>query len=506
MDQFITKPAVTLPLVKNLVAAWHENNILYCHWKSNEHLAASMTGDTDLDVLFDENQKEKTIEILHELGFKRFHSISQKEYKDIEDFLGLDLESGKVIHVHAHFRLTMGEMYLKGYQLNFENKILETRYFNETFGIYCSSPAFELVLLYIREALKLRHRDQGLMYVFNKIKYTGNTQTEYEWLRKQAKNEDIERILKGIFQNYEPIYQFITGSFNRRELFKLADLIRNEFRDNRLHSPLEALVLRWYREVTVKVSRKLARLLNQPILAQRINPRGGMVVAVIGADGSGKSTVTANLQATFRQKLDVYRIYYGRGDGRISFPRKVLQAFKKTAKPKAASKESQVKNGRVSGKKSGLVANIYQCLEALLVAHEKSSNLNRMQKARAKGMLVICDRFPQNQLMGYNDGPLLHHLRNSGNPIFKRIAAYEARVYARAENTPPDAIIKLIADAEVVEARKPGETSLEKLETKIAGIKKLQFGKSCKTITIDATQPLQQVLTSVKQNIWENCP
>ena len=34
------------------------------HWKSNEHLGASMTGDTDLDILFDNNNKEKLIEIL----------------------------------------------------------------------------------------------------------------------------------------------------------------------------------------------------------------------------------------------------------------------------------------------------------------------------------------------------------------------------------------------------------------------------------------------------------
>src|SRR6478735_3875402 len=168
MDKIATKPEPTLKLIEDLLAAWHQHDIVYCHWKSNEHLAASMTGDTDLDILFDETQKDKTIEVLHELGFKRFHSISEKEYKDIEDFLGLDLESGKIIHVHAHFRLTMGEMYLKGYQLNFEDKILETRYFNETYGIYCSSPAFELILLYTIEALKLRHRDKGLLYIFNK--------------------------------------------------------------------------------------------------------------------------------------------------------------------------------------------------------------------------------------------------------------------------------------------------------------------------------------------------
>jgi hypothetical protein len=28
-----------------------------------------------------------------------------------------------------------------------------------------------------------------------------------------------------------------------------------------------------------------------------------------------------------------------------------------------------------------------------------------MQQAKEKGMLVICDRYPQNQVIGYNDGP-----------------------------------------------------------------------------------------------------
>src|SRR5690606_26273392 len=162
-------------------------------------------------------------------------------------------------------RLTMGEMYLKGYQLNFENKILQSRIFNPEFNIYTSSPAFELILLYIREALKLRHRDQGLLLVFNKVNYTGNTQSEYEWLRKQVKNAEVEVILRDLFRNYLPVYHAITGPFNRRELFKLATLLREEFKKNRLHAPAKALVLRWYREVTVKVSRKLARLLNQPI-------------------------------------------------------------------------------------------------------------------------------------------------------------------------------------------------------------------------------------------------
>jgi hypothetical protein len=496
-------PIPKLSLIANLLDAFHECGINYCHWKSNEHLNASMTGDTDLDVLFDEKQKDQLLLLLEELGFKKFDSIKEKQYKDIEDFIGLDFQSCKVVHLHAHFRLTMGEAYLKGYQLDLEEKILNSRVFDETFGIYCTNPAFELILLYFREALKIRNRDIAMMYLKNKVQYHGNILNEYNWLKQKCTDQEIEEILKTLFVNYQPIYELVVGKFNRKELLKLSALIKKEFKSHRLFSPSKALMLRWYREVSVKLYRKSSRLLNRPIISQRINPRGGLVIAVIGADGSGKSTVIANLEATFRKKLDVYRIYLGRGDGKISWARRMLLGLKKRVVAPKAEKQKKKPELGTATKKKGLIASIYKCIEALIVANEKRKNLKLMHTAKKKGMLVICDRFPQNQVMGYNDGPLLHFLSASPNPIFRAISRMEARVYARAERNPPDVLFKLIADAKVVEARKPGETSLEMLEAKIAGVKKLKFADTCKVVTVDATQPLAKVLSTVNKKIWD---
>lgn len=499
-----TAPVATLPLISGLLDVLHKQELRYCHWKSNEHLDASMTGDTDLDVLFDVKQKAKLVRHLETLGFKKFDSIREKQYKDIEDYIGLDLASGKVVHLHAHFRMTMGETYLKGYQLDLEEKILKSRVYDETFGIYTSDPAFELILLYLREALKLRHREIAKMHLLKRTTYSENVLKEFRWLKGKTTNTRIEEILRDIFKNYRPIYNLVTGPFNRKELQKLAVLIKEEFKKNRLYSPIAALVTRWYREATVILSRRLSRLLNRPILSQRINPRGGITIAVVGADGSGKSTVTADLQNTFRTKLDVYRVYLGRGDGKISWGRKLLLGARKLAGPEQKKAMPETGKNGTPKKEKSLTANIYKCIEALLVAREKNQNLKRMQKAKDKGMLVICDRFPQNQIMGYNDGPLLNHLKDSKNPVFRAIANMEEKVYARAENTPPDVLIKLIAEAEIVEARKPGETSIPMLEAKIAGIKALKFKPGCHVVTIDASQPLETVLTTVKKEIWNN--
>ncbi|MEI6946253.1 hypothetical protein V9K67_03565 [Paraflavisolibacter sp. H34] len=495
--------ASRLVLIDNLLEAFHKHGINYCHWKSSEHLAASMTADTDLDVLFDQGQKEQLEQLLDHLGFKRFVSIPQKQYRDIEDFIGIDLGSGKVVHLHAHFRMTLGEAYLKSYQLDIEEQILATKVYDETFGIYRSSPAFELVLLFFREALKLRTRDMISLYLRGRVNCSRNSVNEYRWLRERCTNEEVAAVLQLLFPDYRPVYELVTGPFNRKQLMKLAVIIKAKYKDSRQYSALGARLVRWYREVSVKAYRKLSKLLHRPIIAQRVNPRGGLVIALVGADGSGKSTVSANLKATFRKKLDVYNIYFGRGDGRMSPARKALLFFKKLlVKPKKGGQDLQsLQKG--SGGKKGFVATMFKCIEAVMVANEKRKNLKLMQAARSKGMLVICDRFPQNQIKGYNDGPLLHYLAASRNPLFRALAKWEEGVYHRAVNTPPDLLFKLIAEADVVEARKPGETSREMLVAKINGVKQMKLGAGCHVVTVDSSQPLEEVLALVKKEIWK---
>ncbi len=501
------EPKNSLALITNLLNAIHLAQINYCHWKSNEHLDASMTGDTDLDMLFDEKQKKSVVQLLQTLGFKQFNSIRQKQYKDIEDFIGLDYPSGKIIHLHTHFRLTMGEPYLKGYQLNLEDQILSGRVFDATFGIYRISPAFEWIMLCFREALKIRNRDVVAMHLKNKVYYNGKIMREYHWLKQRSTVPEVEAILKSLFVNHQPYLQLVTGAFNRKQLHRLSVLLKKEFKSQRLYTPLQALVLRWYRELSITFLRKTARHISSPIVSQRINPRGGLVIAIIGADGSGKSTVIAHLHSTFRKKLDVYRIYMGKGKANAaSWPRKLLLLFKK--KPAAKSvKKPFVTTGTGERENNQVVkTNLFRCIEALMVAYEKSRKLKQISAAKKKGMLVICDRYPQNQLVGYNDGPVLHHLLQSPNPVYRAIAQMEERVCTYAAQNPPDVVFKLVADAKTIADRKPSGATFEMLEQKIEGIKNLMFAEKCHVVTIDATQPLEKVLCNIKKEIWEAYP
>jgi hypothetical protein len=68
------------------------------HWKSNEHLAAALAGETDLDILFDRSQYRLVRRVLDECGYKPFLTTDQTGYPGIEDHFALDPETGRLVH------------------------------------------------------------------------------------------------------------------------------------------------------------------------------------------------------------------------------------------------------------------------------------------------------------------------------------------------------------------------------------------------------------------------
>src|SRR5574341_378378 len=65
-------PTAPLRVLKDLFARLHDADIRYCHWKSNEHLDASLVGTTDVDVLVDRRAIVPFTRILGQSHFKRF--------------------------------------------------------------------------------------------------------------------------------------------------------------------------------------------------------------------------------------------------------------------------------------------------------------------------------------------------------------------------------------------------------------------------------------------------
>jgi thymidylate kinase len=230
---------------------------------------------------------------------------------------------------------------------------------------------------------------------------------------------------------------------------------------------------------------------------RRVSPRGGICIAFLGSDGAGKSTVSSDTVAWLSQKLDVVPIYFGSGDG----PSSVLRyPFLLARRAFDRGKSSADPVRRRSGVRGGL-RSIAAVPWALSLSLEKRSKLRRMVRARNRGMIVVCDRFPQNQIANINDGPLLGRLSQSKWGIARALSRWEAVPYAEVQHETPDIVIKLVASPGVALSRRP-EMTAEEIETRIGIVRSLRYPETVRVVEVDSDLPLEDVIGSVRSAIW----
>lgn len=482
--------------IEKLLKALDENHISYCHWKSNEHLGEALDGDTDLDVLFDPAQRSELEHVFSECGLKRFRATPQMQYNAIEDYIGFDQETAKIWHVHTHYRMTLGEKHLKGYTITPWGPILLKDRIRVEEGIYTSDPSDELVLLMCRIALKLRKRDVG-------HKLGKDDLVELKWLKERTTKESLsaaaDRMLeeksKAIVLSLYDVDLTKKGQFK-----KLQRVLRKEFKPFTAYSRYGSWKTRTDREIFWLYGGVKRRLgLSSYVANRRISPSGGLVVAILGCDGAGKSTTLSYIKKEFNKKLDVATIYLGSGDGSSSLIRKPMKVVARKVGGKGVG--HAVEKEYAEKKKISLKSRLYSVAKiiwAVTLAKEKRKKLRQMVKARNNGLLVLTDRYPQINMPGASDGPLLSRYQN-GKGLFKRISDWEYNIYRSFSVNAPDLTIKLMVPTDVAIARKP-EMTVEEIENKKNIVMSLDISEH--TAVIDTSRPFEITRGEVMREIW----
>lgn len=487
-----------LKSIERMLVAFEENNIKYCHWKSNEHLADALTGDTDLDMLFSPSQRSLLDKVLTECGLKRFRAMPLMQYNAIEDYIGFDKETAKIWHLHLHYRMTLGEPHLKGYTITpYTDYILDSRVMTKE-GIYTSAPAVEYILLLIRMALKLRTRDW-----FRKV--AKDDLIEQKWLIEHSEREGFERHAREMLHDERAIFAIrslygdvVTSKNQLRPLRKQLLRVMKPFTCNSL---LKSRWLRTKREIFWLIGGIGRRLnLNPTKPFRRVSPCGGCVVAFLGCDGAGKSTTLDYLYHEYKKKLDVKTIYLGSGDGSSSLLRKPMKMVARRVGGKGLG--HQVEKEYQEKKKVSLKSRLYsiaKILWAVTLAKEKKGKLREMTKARNQGMLVLTDRYPQIVMPGYSDGPLLTKYLKKGKGLFYRIAKWEYSIYESSTINAPDLTVKLMVPTEIAIQRKP-EMTVEEIDNKKAAVMAINVSRS---VVVDTSHSKEETLGDIMEYIWE---
>ena len=221
-----------------------------------------------------------------------------------------------------------------------------------------------------------------------------------------------------------------------------------------------------------------------PLPAQRLDH----VIAVIGCDGSGKSTLSADLFTHLHGKAPVKLLYLGQSSGNIvqwvaDLPLigSTLERFlKKGAKRSNANKKSSCKNLTV--------------LIIYLLSWWRAHKFRHMLEINRRGTIVITDRYPQAEIPGfYFDGTGLG-AKKIDSWLGRMLTAREQKRYEWMASHVPALIIRINIDADTAFARKP-DHKLSMLQDKVTEIPKLHFNDA-QILDLNGTDPYEQVLDS----------
>ena len=292
------------------------------------------------------------------------------------------------------------------------------------------------------------------------------------------------------------VVDFIFGRMSSEGVRHLRRAIRAHFAAFRTCNALEARLRASWRAAGWTLGAANQRALRLPRPWNRRCPGGGKIVALLGVDGSGKSTAVAELRSWLGAEIDVMPIYFGTGDGRPSLLLLPLKLMVPIARIFLPRKPRGASHGDVSSEAPGPAYSALLMLWAVILAVEKRSKLASAQRGAQRGLMVIADRYPQDQIPDYNDGPLLQRLPWA--PRWMR--RFETRSYERARFVQPDLVLKLIVSPATAARREPDMTQAA-IRSRAESVKQLEF--SCaRVVCIDADQPLASVTGAIKREVW----
>ncbi|MDN4988574.1 hypothetical protein KUL72_27650 [Bradyrhizobium arachidis] len=488
-------PAIPLALL-GVLNEFHRQQVSYCYWKSSRRLHQVLAGEGDLDLLVARAEVHRAQQILLALDFKSFPVVGDRDHPATLNFLGFDEPSGRLLHLHLHSSLIVGERALKNYCIRWETAFLDRALLHSSLPIRILDPSSEAVLLVIRACLELTRLDLITLclwrattrkFALDRLDLVGRVERSALCAHAaELLNDDLAELVVDAFYDPKPL----------EKRTQLRRRIRNYCAPYRGYNALEARLrsfgrsLRWAGAVLNK------RVFHAPRPWNRRTPGGGWVVAIVGVDGSGKSTSVSTIRAWLSAKIDILPLYFGTGDGRPSWFLWPLKLMMPMAMRFVRNKPNCSSHGRKSGRPPGLLYSLLLSVWAVAVAADKRNKLAAAWRGANRGLVILTDRYPQNQIPGFNDGPLLTRLKAA--PLWLR--RFEGDAYVLAERLPPDLVIKLVVTPETAARREPSMDPAV-IRERIAGLERLEF-RGARVVRVDAQRPLADVIRTIKREIW----
>lgn len=457
-------------LIARLGAALAQRGVNYCQWKGHGKRERWESGRGDIDLLVDSASFNAFTDIAGDLGFKLAMPPAGREAAGILHYFGLDERTGLLIHLHVYQRMVVGLPWRTHYRLPLETALLSSAQHRGSGSIFkTAAPELELIVAVLR--LSLRHMVRDAV-----------RRSSPGWL-DGALNE-IDRL-------EEQVTPDAVAEALRRYLPDVSMSLFLRCRDSLQpgHSPWRRIVAR-----TLLARALSAHATRPPVfgiaerLWRRVRPMGqrltsgGAVVALLGGDGSGKSTCAAALRAWLESSVATLHVHLGRPPRRLA----------------TLAVGGLLKLMRRLGAPTRNIDHL-ELLRMACTARDRYAVYRRARRFAAGGGIAICERYPLPEGWALA-GPSEAQGRALGaqSPFAARIRAWERRCYERMAT--PDVLFLLRLDPETAVSRKTNEPA-EYVRERARKTAETDWSRSGARI-IDAAQPLPQVVATLKSELW----
>ena len=213
------------------------------------------------------------------------------------------------------------------------------------------------------------------------------------------------------------------------------------------------------------------------------------IIAVVGCDGSGKSTMTHALQAWLAKSRPTVVCHLGKQSGNMGRALARLPLFGNRLERSLHQKAQTAQTGK--GPSLATAIGIYA------FSVRRVRRFRRMMRLRQAGNTIIADRFPQLDSPGSMDGLGLGKARPTG--LIGWLAVRERRHFEAMVANRPDLVIRLNVGLDVAHARKPDHRR-DALARKIDQLSHLTF-QGAPIVDLDAEEPLETVQAKAREAI-----
>lgn len=495
IDEFTTE-IQPLEKISGLLERANQSHCRYCHWKTNLDLNKALSGIDDLDLLVSNtNFPSFNIALIQET-FKEAESITSRFQPGIYHFLGNDAATGRLINAHVHTRTMTGDHFIKSWALPFEDMLLEKT--TQVAGMPLPRKEAELIIYVIRSMIKHASLFDLMLILRGKKSST----REYDYLIEDADMRVTQDLLKTHLPEIDnALFSDALTLLGQQGRIANKILLGRQFKRRltkyRRYSAIHQTAITSYAVLRMLWNRIVHRHKHMTLR------NGGRIVALIGPQATGKSTIAAELKRWLGVELAVTTIHAGKP------PRTLTTLLPSLAIPlarKLMPGQATVKIEKDAVDNNSRRFPLVFIIRKVMLAWDRRALLRKAWKQARNGKIVVSDRYPSD-LVGAIDGATFRDDAIDAEPsrLKRRLMEMERRLYDDIPS--PDLVLELTVSTEkAIERNRKRNKKGPKQTTDYVRLRHSMKYKpvfhTAPVIQISTDEDFGNMMLRIKQFIW----